>query len=539
MSTPIQSLFKSGKNPVGTRGIIENKSNPLNWYERMRERRANRKAQEEASPFPVAKTSNAGLADIIRNVDDRMLIATSRKAQGDGKEVAKIASMDDTKYYKTRSNVLNLARMNTNLRQQIRNAMPGDIASPPQVEAVAMAADGEAQAPAPPTVARPATPPIPAVEAQGPVLNINEGAEEGQAPAQAVEAVVQGVAADGDVALQAPEGYAELKTAIDRLPEPEKQTAADGDVLPEDMQLSMEEKVAKYGAVKNAPISVMMDVVLGKYPTNEAAKKSILEFFRNVNVPIGSRKNVDFMLYEATGKVGTDAQINEVVENVKERLQRMLVGAKVPMMGTKKEFDKYIDDNANLMKTIVDLDKYFTDQEQLKPFEASFETEKESLRQSVNGIFSLMNSKVPQEYKVNLEVRQGGSGRSEFGKLYLNGKPFNANSSFIEFTKAAVFLQQAREQLTGSPQYSDEDYPSLKKVFDNLDKQREAEAKQFRLRSTGGRPPGSKNTPKTPKTPREVIQASVQGAVEGFMGGAGNPVGSPIGSPLGSPADAV
>lgn len=127
-SAPSASLFRKGGEKK-LYNIIHNTNNPLNWFERMKQR-------QKEKPMPL----NNNVGDIHRTIEAREQAMVAKSGSGDQRALGKLAAMDPVEYYKTRSGVLNLARSDPVLIKKIREA------SVPNDTALAEAVLGEAPA---------------------------------------------------------------------------------------------------------------------------------------------------------------------------------------------------------------------------------------------------------------------------------------------------------------------------------------------------------------------------------------------------------
>ena len=507
-----QPLFRRG----GVKklyNVIHDTKNPLNWFERMRQKQVERPAG-----------LNANLGQVHRTIETRGQAMVAKSGSGDQREVAKLAGMDSVKYYKERSGVLNLARSNTILIRKIREASvpnnstdaPPD-ASPEAVVAVIEGggAGGGGGSPAE------ALPVVEGVEGEADASSGGGGGGGGGAAASSSSSVV------------VPEKFEKYEAKITSIPKPTgggyEDAVASG--------MSIEERVVKYGPVPGADIRHLVAVALGDIPANPYIAGKAKEYIETeLGVEIGSREFFELLKYSATGS--TEKISEAEYREARTQLEAAHPSFKEKASGvpkSKKEMDAFL--QAHRERAEKELADNILKVNEAVLFDKAFEpiksTDKTSIRTGFNTLFSeiskavkLVADKTPEReafFPKSLEIRKL-SNADTIGRLYVDGLSLNEYTNAhkddpkllstigsiegiiglirnkvlageeFEGQVQKIMLQEGFGDLWKAEDFvMDKVYPKLKSVFDSLEKQLTESVKEFRPKGKGGRKPGSKN----------------------------------------------
>jgi len=487
--------------------VIHDTNNPLNWFERMRQKQVSRPAG-----------LNANLGQLHRTIETRGQAMVAKSGSGDQRELGKLAGMDSVKYYKERSGVLNLARSNPVLIKKIREAsVPNN---------------------------SPDAPPDASPEAVGAVI---EGGGGGGSPAEAAP-VVEGVeggaassvggggggdwaAASSSSTIVVPEKFAKYEDKITSIPKPTgggyEEAVASG--------MSIEDRVVKYGPVPGADVRLLTAVALGDLPANSyIAGKAKTYIETELGVKIGSREFFELLKYSATGNGEmSEAEYKEARSaleaahpSYKEKVE---TGPK-----SKKELDAYLQAQREraekeLAGNILKVNEALLMEAALEPIKSG---DKTTIRTGFNSLFGeisksvkMVLAKKPDQvvlFPNSLEIRKV-SNADTIGRLYVDGvsiseyttarkgdpellstigsiegiisvirKQVLSGEEFVAQIQR-IMLQEGMSELMGEDYVMNKTYPKLKSVFDSLEKQIDDSMKEFRPKGKGGRKPGSKN----------------------------------------------
>lgn len=502
-----QPLFRRG----GVKklyNVIHDTKNPLNWFERMRQKQVERPAG-----------LNANLGQVHRTIETRGQAMVAKSGSGDQREVGKLAGMNSVKYYKERSGVLNLARSNPVLIQKIREAsVPNNSTdAPPDAspEAVVAVIEGGGGGGSPAEAA-------PVVEGEAEASSGGGGGGGGGAAASSSSSVV------------VPEKFEKYEAKITSIRKPTgggyEEAVASG--------MPIEERVVKYGPVPGADIRHLVAVALGDIPANPyiaGQAKGYIE--RELGVEIGSRDFFELLKYSATGSTEkmSDAEYKEARTQLEAAHPSYKEKKASGLPTTKKEMDAYI--QAQRERAEKELADNILKVNEAVLFDKAFEpiksTDKTSIRTGFNTLFSeiskavkLVAEKTPDReafFPKSLEIRKL-SNADTIGRLYVDGLALNEYTNVhkddptllstigsiegiiglirnkvlageeFEGQIQKIMLQEGLSELWKAENFvMDKVYPKLKSVFDSLEKQLAESVKEFRPKGKGGRKPGSKN----------------------------------------------
>lgn len=493
-------------------GIIHDTKNPLNWFERMRQRQTEK-----------PQGLNANIGAVHRSIEDREQRMVGKSGSGDQRGVAKLAGMDSVEYYKKNSGVLNLARSDKVLISKIREASAVD-ASPSITE----------EAPPPPALVGEvaevaegggvdANPPSKTSSGVGPsAYGSNGNTPMGDTP----EAEGGGAVVDvlGSVKSKL------VKTKIDEIPAP---TGGDYE---KDVSAGMdgEKLTAKYGPVPQSRLEFIVAVAVGDVEANGFARGKAKDFIeKELELKIGSREFFDAVYYANTGKTLEDA----MYEKVKAKFLKEHPSYKessVPK--SKKEVDDLLTkmskkEAKELKESILATSEALVIEKSLEPFRSN---DKGVVRYGLNKMMSDITEavkiasekdttgrvgKASMAWPSSVEIRKT-SNNEKIGRLFINGVDisnyvlqeagspllmetigkvsgvFAAIKDYMEDDKRVkeiIAREMVAKGVADPMDAMKEAYPLISSVFDSLEKQIEESLKPHRPRGKGGRPVGSKN----------------------------------------------
>lgn len=467
-------------------GIIHDTSNPLNWFERMRQRQMDK-----------PQGLNADIGAIQRSAETRQNIMVARSGQGDQRALGKLAGMNSVEYYKQNSGVLNLSRSDPYLIKKIREANPvaGVVGNTglvdAEIEAVVEGGAGGGGA-------------------EG------EGSSVGEAEREAGDDEVgsgSGGGAEGEALAGGGGATATPVVVPAEFAKYEKQmgylritTAQQADL---DAGMPLNKVVAKHGVVKDAPFNLLLDTAMGDNPSNLLIQHSVARYIKDkLNITIGSKAMFDLLAYQGDGRVLTEAEFKEAEKAFNAKYPDFR--NKAPFRITKEDMRKQKERDLEEMKQNLDYVKLHTNAlatETLTPFTSPdkdvFRSGLNSLLKSTIDAVKLVHDRMKEqgkegtiEYPNVIEVRKV-SNRDRIGRLFINNLDIEeyvakyGGGSYTNLTKVSAVLAGLRTHLDNEG--GDEVFPLLRSSFNALEEQIDEASKAFREKGKGGRPKGSKN----------------------------------------------
>lgn len=508
------------RKPVALFNVMHDPKNPLNWFERMRQRQ-----QQKPSLL------NANVGQIHRTIETREQLMVARSGSGDQRAVGKLAAMNDVEYYKTRSGVLNLSRSDPVLIKKVREASVPDNSMVSGLDA----------------------------EVKKEVLEGGDGSEggsvEGEVASVGSEERAEGApmigggassSAGAPTTIVVPEALKQHDVLVANIPAP-----TGGAYEADKTTLSLPKLVAKYGPVPNAPLSLLTAVALGDIPSNGFIAKKSADYIRDVfKVEIGSRKFFELLKYEGTGEASMTEEEYEAGRSELYARHPSYKPSK-PLAQSKKELDELLGkakekEGKDLIRLIEDANARYIMDNALEPFKSG---DREIVRTGLNklltdmaGAVRLVNDKRPDlkiDWPSSIEVRKT-SNNEKIGRLFIDGVDINAyvdskkeDPNLAEtLSKIGGIFTILQEHLKSIKPYSDidytqpistkqlykaidDEYPLLRGIFAKLQDQIDESLKPFRPKGKGGRPKGSSNKPKKDPNVGAVLASTASSAVGG------------------------
>ena len=509
------SLFKKG----GVKklyNIIHDTNNPLNWFQRMKQRQMEK---------PILLNSN--VAQIHRTIETREQAMVAKSGSGNQREVGRLAAMNDRDYYKQYSGVLNLARSNPVLIKKIREASVPDNSMESGLTKEtkkAVLAEGGSEGGA----------------SEG---GASEGGSEGGAAAAegAEEAPMVGggasSAASAPTTVVVPEAYKEFVAVQSSIPEPENTDYGRKRAL----GANAEGLTIVFGPVPGSKLKVLAAVALGDTLAEPEAKRKSLEYIRDVlKVEIGSRKYWNLVAYETKGLI--EMPEKDYLELSEELFTRHPELKPVKHLATsKKALDEAVAKSAEM--DVKQLQKFMAEaslntvlENAMLPLKSG---ERNTIRDGFNFFLKELTTALTQakvvDWPENIEIRKNLSPNSKVGDIYIGDeKLIDYVKSHLEdpnllntISKVKGLFEIVRNHLrdTKPPselslttprtekemkEFIDLEYPLLGEIFDILEKQIADSMKILSPKgSKGGRKKGVPNKKKKKTAGGAMIAAEM------------------------------